>query len=156
MKKILVLFILFAVAFSSCKKGEKFDPIAQAAKDEALIKEYVEKNSLDAVRDPSGLYYVVVEPGADITPQKGSAIKVNYTGKLLSGSQFDAGENLMINLTEQTTNQGWMIGVPKIKKGGRVILLIPSGLANGPLETASIPGNSVLVFDIRLLEVDPI
>jgi len=38
-------------------------------------------------------------------------------------------------------------------KEGKIILIIPSGLAYGNTSTNSIPENSVLIFRIKLLEI---
>jgi hypothetical protein len=47
---------------------------------------------------------------------------------------------------------GWQIGLPLIHKGGEIKLIVPSSLAygcgNGPL-----PANSILYFDIHLVDV---
>jgi len=43
--------------------------------------------------------------------------------------------------------------VPYIKKGGKIKLLIPSALGYGSNAAGSIPANSVLIFDIELLDV---
>lgn len=146
------IVLMAVVAFASCKKEDKFDATRQAQEDDALIRSYLENNGITAEKDSSsGLYYSIIEPGFDITPSASSAVTVNYTGKLLSGSQFDSGNNVKIRLN--TTIIGWQIGIPKIKKGGRLLLFIPSGLAYGRNVSEKIPENSVLVFDVTLVNV---
>jgi FKBP-type peptidyl-prolyl cis-trans isomerase FkpA len=49
--------------------------------------------------------------------------------------------------------QGWQIGIPLVKAGGRIMLLIPSGLGYGNSSAGSIPANSVLLFTIDVLTV---
>jgi FKBP-type peptidyl-prolyl cis-trans isomerase FkpA/FKBP-type peptidyl-prolyl cis-trans isomerase FklB len=46
-----------------------------------------------------------------------------------------------------------IIGQPLIKERRPGKLLIPSGLANGDNNRPGIPPNSVLIFDIHLIEV---
>jgi FKBP-type peptidyl-prolyl cis-trans isomerase len=48
---------------------------------------------------------------------------------------------------------GWTEGIPYFKEGGSGKLLIPSALAYGPNGTTGIPPNSVLIFEIELIEV---
>jgi FKBP-type peptidyl-prolyl cis-trans isomerase len=50
--------------------------------------------------------------------------------------------------------KGWQIGLPACKVGGKIHLVIPSSLAYS-IRTRSpkIPPNSVLVFDIEVVEV---
>ncbi|MFT5602342.1 MAG: FKBP-type peptidyl-prolyl cis-trans isomerase FkpA, partial [Flavobacteriales bacterium] len=47
----------------------------------------------------------------------------------------------------------WTEGIPYFKEGGSGILLIPSHLGYGKSGTSGIPGNSVLIFDVKLIEV---
>jgi len=49
--------------------------------------------------------------------------------------------------------EGWKIGIPLIKKGGRIKLIIPSALAYGCTGYASIPPNTPLYFDVTLTDV---
>jgi FKBP-type peptidyl-prolyl cis-trans isomerase len=45
------------------------------------------------------------------------------------------------------------LGIPKFKEGGNGTLLIPSALGYGSTGTGSIPGNTVLVFDVELIDI---
>lgn len=147
MKKIVLLLAGFVVAFSSCSK-DSFDPAKQAAKDDAAIQAYIASNNIAATKDPSGVYYQVITPGAGAYPTVNSLITVNYTGKLLNGSVFDSGT---INSTAlNTLVKGWQYGIPHINTGGRILLLIPSALGYGNTSTGSIPANSVLIFTVDL------
>ena len=48
---------------------------------------------------------------------------------------------------------GWEEGIMMMKKGGKRTLIIPSGLAYGPNgQPGAIPANSVLLFDVELLD----
>ena len=47
---------------------------------------------------------------------------------------------------------GWQLGIPEFKKEGKGTLLIPSALAYGSSGRGSIPPNTVLAFDIELLD----
>ncbi len=47
---------------------------------------------------------------------------------------------------------GWKNGLPLIKKGGKIKLYIPPALGYGQNQYQSIPGNSILIFDIDLLD----
>ena len=50
---------------------------------------------------------------------------------------------------------GWSEGVQLMAPGAKYQFTIPSTLAYGPGVTGPIPPNSVLVFDVELLEVNP-
>jgi FKBP-type peptidyl-prolyl cis-trans isomerase len=148
MKRYILLLVLFITAFSSCKKDTPFDPVKQAAADDASIQAYIKANNITATKDPSGLYYQVITPGTGSYPTSNSLITGQYTGKLLNGNVFDSGPVTNTPLTGFIT--GWQIGIPHINTGGRILLLIPSALAYGNSKSGSIPANSVLIFTIDL------
>ena len=152
MKKYILLLSLFIVGFaSSCKKDKEFDANAQAAKDEATIQAYLTANpSIQATKDPSGVYYQVIKEGTGDYPTSKSTVTVNYVGKLLSGTQFDAGTYTTGLAVGSNVIEGWKSGMLHVKKGGRILLIIPSGLAYGNFAQEGIPANSVLQFTIDL------
>lgn len=149
MKKYLLILFVMVAGLSACKKDETFDAAAQAATDDAAIKAYLSTNGITAVQDPSGLYYQVVTAGTGAYPTSSSTVTVNYTGKLLNGTQFDAGTGFSSSLGAVIA--GWRIGVPHVQAGGTINLFVPSGLAYGNNVTGSIPKNSVLIFRVDLL-----
>jgi FKBP-type peptidyl-prolyl cis-trans isomerase FkpA len=149
MKRYILLLVLFIAAFSSCKKDTPFDPVKQAAADDASIQAYIKANNITATKDSTyGLYYQVITPGTGSYPNINSLISGAYTGKLLNGTVFDSNSFSSAPLNGYIT--GWKIGVPHINTGGRILLLIPSALGYGNSANGSIPANSVLIFTIDL------
>lgn len=146
----LLLFVLVSgvlVLGLSCRKE-----VNQAEVDRNLILEYVAAKKLNAIEDPSGLFYVVDVPGTGNAPTTASTIKMTYKGYLLNGQTFDAtkpGDTFEWPLSRLIL--GWQIGIPKFKPGGKGILLIPSELGYGTRALPGIPANSVLAFDIELI-----
>ncbi|RKR80825.1 FKBP-type peptidyl-prolyl cis-trans isomerase FkpA [Mucilaginibacter gracilis] len=162
MKKLGYLLSVICTLFVSCgKKEDTFDPVKQAAADDAAIQAYIKANNITATKDASGLYYQIVTQGTGVNASASSTVTVNYTGKFLDGTQFDSTSSpgrtsfstqLVTNGVAQVI-QGWVIGIPLVKAGGRILLLIPSALAYGPSGYGSIPGNSVLAFSVDVLNV---
>ncbi len=163
MKIQLRLFIFFllgmSLAFSACIKSDEeefIDPFEQLAKDEATIKKYIADNSIPAIRDTSGVYYQIISPGTGNFQYVASTqISVNYKGKLLNGNIFDetTGTPRIFTLGGNLIS-GWKIGIPKIQKGGKIRLLIPSGYAYGNSSPSNdVPPNSILDFDVELVDV---
>ena len=144
------MFTALVVLVSSCNK-DNFDAEKQAVKDEALIVDFVAKNNIQATKHPSGLYYQVITPGTGATVTAASRVTVNYEGKLLNGNTFDKSkEAISFGLTQVI--QGWTIGVPLVKVGGTIRLIVPSALAYGNQSPGgSIPKNAVLDFTIELI-----
>ncbi len=120
-------------------------------KNEEEIKEYIHKNKLNACRTQSGLYYVIVQKGVGKIPTPNCNVSIAYIGYLTNGHIFDKSESLEINLS--VVIDGWKEGLSYFKEGGEGILLVPSHLAYGSADYGSIPGGSVLIFDILLSRV---
>lgn len=142
----LMAMVLFAV--SGCLKLEN-----QSKKDDGLILDYINKNGLTMEKHSSGLYYRIDEEGSGINPTIYNAVTVNYKGYLLNGSVFDQTDGNAVTFQLLGLIKGWQIGIPLIKKGGKILLILPSELGYGSRETANIPSNSVLVFEIELVNV---
>lgn len=149
MKKIFLLLALFTVTFSACKKSDSFDAAKQAAEDDVKIQAYLTANKITAQKDPSGLYYLVVNSGSGTAPTINSTVRVAYTGTLLDGTQFDKRTNESFPLSGVI--KGWQIGIPFVKPSGRIFLYVPSGLGYGNTDKSGIPKNSVLIFIIDLV-----
>ena len=148
MKKYLLLITLFIAVLTSCKKDPAFDPVKQAATDDAAIQAYMSANSITATKDASGVYYHVITAGTGNYPTANSLISCAYSGKLLNGTVFDSGNISSTALSSFV--KGWQIGIPHINTGGRLLLIVPSALGYGNKANGSIPANSVLIFTIDL------
>ncbi len=105
----------------------------------------------------SGLQYKVLAEGSGDSPKVTDTVKVHYEGRLISGDVFDSsiarGEPVSFPLNGVIP--GWSEGVQLMKVGSKFQFTIPSALAYGPAGTGPIPPNSVLVFDVELLEINP-
>ena len=89
-----------------------------------------------------------------VFPDLSSVVTVAYTGKLTDGIIFDQSSSVGISFPLTNVIQGWQEGIPLFSEGGTGKLLIPSALGYGSNAIGSIPANSVLIFDIELLDVD--
>jgi len=142
------LIILLIMTLFSCKEGED-----QSVIDEEIIVNYMADNEIEAVPTGSGLYYLEITEGSGAQPNSNSTVKVDYTGYFTNGNPFDLSGPEGIDLSLNQVIAGWQEGIPLMREGGEATLLIPSGLAYGTQQRGSIPPNSVLIFDIKLLEV---
>ncbi|MAC87553.1 MAG: peptidylprolyl isomerase [Gammaproteobacteria bacterium] len=150
MKKYLYLFTLVLV-FISCsdKTDTSFEP-----ETEQDIIQYIEDNNLNATRSNSGLYYVINNEGSGARPTSTSNVTVDYKGYFLDGVVFDESNSNGISFRLNEVIQGWTEGITYFREGGNGILLVPYNLGYGESGRGSIPGGSVLIFDIRLLSVN--
>jgi len=124
------------IVFSSCQKSTTDE---QATTDDATLKAYIASSHINAIKDPSGLYYQVINPGNGASPGPSSTITATYTGFVLNGNYFAT--NAIITSRLSSLIQAWQIGLPHIKTGGTIILLVPSALGYGSLSQQGIPAN---------------
>ena len=130
------------------------DPISSEellVKDVKKIEDYLAENNLTAQSTASGLHYIIEEPGAGGHPNINSTVTVKYKGYLLNGNVFDESGNSTVTFPLKNLILGWQEGIPLLKEGGKGKFFIPSGLGYGRSGSGSIPGNSVLIFDIELV-----
>lgn len=95
------------------------------------IPTFISRNNLTFTTDVSGIRYNVSTPGtgADAISEFSSLV-VNYTGRYLDGTVFDAGTGVTFRLDQLI--KGWQVILPgKIKAGGKIRIIIPSHLAYG-------------------------
>lgn len=142
--------MLLATVAISC--GEEEIPLPDNGQQ---IREYIAANNLDAVEiEDTGLYVVIAQEGNGEFPALNDNVTVHYHGTFLDGSVFDSsvlrGEPATFPLSGVIL--GWQIGIPQFSKGGSGKLLIPNNLAYGQGGTGGIPGNSVLIFDVELID----
>ena len=103
---------------------------------------------------PSGLQYNIVKNGFGKRPRSTDTVSVNYTGMLINGKVFDGTEPL--TPAEFTVNKlipGWTEALKLMKTGSKYKLYVPSELAYGEGGRPGIPPNSVLIFEVELIDI---
>lgn len=152
MKNILFLVVISVFIFGSCDKDE--DVVLtyeeQLAVDIKKIENYLSENELVADSTESGIFYIIEEEGTGSYPALDSIVEVNYVGMYLNEQVFDSGT---VDYRLDGFILGWQEGIPLFKEGGSGKLFIPSGLGYGAYDYYSIPGNSILIFEIELINV---
>ncbi len=97
--------------------------------------------------------------GTGATAEPGDQVQVEYIGKLQDGTIFDQSSNhggsFTFVLGAGQVIPGWDQGLVGMKVGGERILTIPPDLAYGNQQAGTIPPNSTLVFDVKLIGVTP-
>lgn len=154
MKKLILLFpvSILMLVLSSCLKDTSCTP-KTAASEKSTMLSYATASGITATEHSSGLMYEIIAAGAGQTPTLTSTVSVRYTGKLLNGTIFDSVTGTPISFQLGQVIAGWQLGLPLIQEGGTIKLIIPSSLAYGCSSVGSIPANSILFFEVQLVDV---
>jgi len=150
MRNLFVFAIFGCLLFMSCTK--QLSEEEQLQEDIGIIEKYLSDNDLVAERSESGLHYIVNNSGNGEQVFSTSTVTVRYKGYFVDGQVFDESEAFTTKLSQVI--QGWTEGIPKFRNGGEGVLLIPSRLGYGPNGGGSIPGNTVILFDVKVLSVE--
>ncbi len=153
---LLWVLLLVSGIVASCEKPEVYNEDAQNQIDEALIKKWSDSTHISLTKHESGIYYKIVSPGTGTVPiELTDMLTVLYTEKLLNDT--------LISQTTDTTGYsfvleksipGWRNGLPLIREGGQIRLLIPSSQAYKNYNVVTnVPKNAVLNFVINLKKV---
>ncbi|MBC7416856.1 MAG: FKBP-type peptidyl-prolyl cis-trans isomerase [Pedobacter sp.] len=155
-KYFLILFFL-AGSLAACRKSattDNSDPNPQFKKDTVAIRAFITAQAIPALKDPSGVFYQIISPGTgNASFNSNTTVNVEYEGRLLAGAVFDKTSGTPVDLPLSNLIGGWQIGLPKIQKGGKIRLLIPSYYGYGTMPQKGIPANSPLDFTITLTDV---
>lgn len=139
------------------KKKDELKQKESQKSETSQIQKYMKDKNLKGRMLPDGLYYVEKVAGTGPAAANGKTVSVHYTGTLLNGTKFDSsrdrGKPFEFKLGEGQVIKGWDEGIALMKKGGKAILVVPSELAYGSRDKGNIPPNSVLVFDVELVDV---
>jgi FKBP-type peptidyl-prolyl cis-trans isomerase len=112
----------------------------------------------EGTKTPDGLQYWDIKVGTGRTADRGTTVKVHYTGWLTNGKKFDSSVGkspFQFRIGAHQVIKGWEEGVSGMKVGGKRQLRIPPDLAYGREGyPGAIPPNATLVFDIELLGVE--
>ena len=152
MLRKFIAFALLLVIAVSCSEEEATDygPI-----DQKIIEDYIAAHGIaNAQSTASGLYYVIYEPGGTNHPTEKSSVSANYKGYLTDGTIFDSsypkGKPSELDLAAVVA--GWREGMQLIGVGGKIQLFVPSELGYGSSAVNIIPANSVIIFDVEMVD----
>ncbi len=118
------------------------------------------KKNIDVVELQNGLQYQIINHGdqSSKSPNINDKVQVQYRGSLLDGTQFDSSyESSKPAIFElKSLIKGWQEALMLMKPKSKWKIFVPPQLAYGTEGAgAQIGPNSVLVFDIELVSVNP-
>lgn len=141
---------LAAAAYAKAQKEAEENKV----KSDAYLAENAKKAGVTTTA--SGLQYEVLTQGAGAKPRPNDVVKVHYHGTLIDGSVFDSsvqrGEPAVFQLDQVIP--GWTEALQLMPVGSKYRLTLPPALAYGEQGAGPIPANSVLVFEVELLNIE--
>jgi len=113
------------------------------------------KNKPGVMVTASGLQYEILRDSTGIKPVAADDVTVHYRGTFIDGSGFDnsydRGEPITFNL--RGVIAGWTEGLQLMSVGSKYKFYVPYTLGYGAFDYMSIPGGSMLIFEVELLAV---
>jgi FKBP-type peptidyl-prolyl cis-trans isomerase FklB len=134
------------------KENKLYGPNREAG--EQFLKENAKKDSVIVL--PSGLQYKVLVKGNGEVPLEDQKVQVNYEGRLIDGTVFDASARHGDKPSEFKPNQvikGWTEALTMMPVGSKWQLFIPYYLAYGNRSAGEIKPYSTLIFDVELVGI---
>ena len=139
------------------KRQEKMKVLGEKNKIEGttFLAENMKKEGVKTL--PSGLQYIVITEGKGKSPSATDTVTVQYTGRLVDGTEFDSSSKRGQAATFAVNGviKGWTEALQLMQEGSKWQLFLPSNLAYG--ETGTVGGpigpNAVLIFDVELVSV---
>ncbi|RZL18680.1 MAG: hypothetical protein EOO89_05500 [Pedobacter sp.] len=147
--KYIVALVALLFTLSSCEK--EYESIESI--DEAKIKDYIQKNNIPAVRDPSGFYYQILEQGTGGALLNKDSVFYTSTVKSLTGTSYYTPTEYFndANYLGYVIPAAYRTAMLAINRGGKVRIIVPSYLAFGKNGQDNIPPNEVVVAEISVL-----
>jgi FKBP-type peptidyl-prolyl cis-trans isomerase len=146
------LYIPYLLAYGENGRGADIPPKADLffnIKALALVKKG-DENAVDLV---------VKKPGHGRKAKPGDRVTVTYVGTLPTGKEFDRSKASGVTFVVGRPDAGGVTALPGIdvamssmSEGEEAMITVPPKLGK-PFGTASIPANSVLIFDLTLKKI---
>ena len=149
MKKLLILFSFFII--SGCVQDS---PNIQQIEN---LQFFIDNQKNDQVIEiEPGLQYLVIDSGDPMSdpPASNQTISAHFHGTLTNGEVFWSSldsEPLKIELSKLIV--GCQKAISLMRKGDKWIVYIDPTMAYGEEGRPGIPSNSILIFEIELLEI---
>lgn len=139
------------------KRQESMKVLGEKNKSEgaAFLAENMKKEGVKSL--PSGLQYKVITEGKGKSPSATDTVTVQYTGRLVDGTEFDSSykRGQAATFALNGVIKGWTEALQLMKEGSKWQLYLPSNLAYG--ETGTVGGpigpNAALIFDVELVSL---
>ena len=123
-------------------------------KNEKFMEDIAQADGVKSLR--GGVMYKILEDGqggGTVGPR--SIVTCHYKGSLINGKVFDNSFNRSCPEAFRVNEliSGFQIALVNMHIGDHWIVYIPSNMGYGPKTSGPIPGNSTLIFEIKLISI---
>eukprot|EP00759_Apiculatamorpha_spiralis_P030872 PhF_6_TR32426/c0_g1_i2/m.48121/K09568/FKBP1; FK506-binding protein 1 len=88
-------------------------------------------------------------------PKKGDTVVCKYKGYTVSGTNFGASDSFSFKVGKGQVVPGWDAGIVEMSVGQKVQLSLAPKMGYDEKPMPGIPANSILLFEMELLEIKP-
>ncbi len=129
------------------------DSLIESKKENEMILSAIQNGKIDTTGSKNGVYYKILKEGNGDMVSVNDTLVVNYKGQLLNGFVFDETKDKPAVFPLKRLIKGWQTGLPFCRQAGKITLIIPSTMAYSIRNLNVIPPNSILIFDIEVVEI---
>ncbi|HNG64415.1 MAG TPA: FKBP-type peptidyl-prolyl cis-trans isomerase, partial [Ferruginibacter sp.] len=129
------------------------DSAVEMNKELEQIYAAVKEGKLDTTGSNGNVFYKILREGSGDLVTINDTLVVRYIGKLLNDTIFDQTKDKPATFPLRRLIRGWQLGMPFCRQGGKIRLIIPSPLGYSIRNLGIITPNSILVFDVEVLEI---
>ena len=133
------------------------DSASREIEEKQIIEKSIAEGKTPAKLSREGVYYHIITEGTGKQVSVDDTVTVHYKGYLFANNEvFDQTKETPARFPLKRLIRGWQIGVPLLRTGGKILMVIPSHLAYSIRTRASkIPPNSILVFEVEVIDATP-
>lgn len=133
------------------------DSVQQYQSEKTMIEKEIASGKTDVTNNIEGVYYMIIDPGNGKTVSVTDTVTVRYKLTMYHSTDIiDQATEKPATFPLNRLIKAWQLAIPLVKTGGKLKIVIPSGLAYSIRTRApKIPPNSTLEFEIEVLDTKP-
>ena len=133
------------------------DSLAEIRREKEAITTYQQSTAIagdvSAWKEKDGVHFKILKEGSGDYVALNDTIVIHYKGQLLDGFIFDQTKEKPATFPLKRLIKGWQTALPQCRKGGKILILLPSHMAYSIRNLGMIPPNSVLQFEIEVVDI---
>jgi len=121
---------------------------------ETFLEENASKKGVNVIK--KGLQYTIINSGSGKSPTLESEVLLHYRGTTIDGKEFDSSykRGEPVTMSPSGVIPGFSEALLKMKEGDKWKVFIHPSMAYGPNPPPGIEPNSLLIFELEVLEVN--